>query len=98
MGKAFDDLQSQLTAVSTRLSESFEHLQSQQATAATRVEVLEGTSNLVHKEATENFTALGVTVAELQALYHGAGAAPAPMQALPVAVDPMANGADSWST
>ena len=65
MGNAFDDLQGQLTVVSTRLSESFELLQSQQAIAATRVEVFEGTSNLVHKEATENFTALGVTVAEL---------------------------------
>ena len=98
MGKAFDDLQSQLTAVSTRLSESFEHFQSQQATAATRVEILEGTSNLVHTEATANFTALSATVAELQALYVGAGAASAPTQAPPVAVDPMARGNDSWSS
>ena len=49
-------------------------------------------SNLVHKEATDNFTGLGATVAELQALYHGAGAAPAPIQAQPAAVDPVAYG------
>ena len=42
-GQGSDDLQGHLTAVSTQL---FEHLVQQQATAATRVEVLEGTSNL----------------------------------------------------
>ena len=80
--------------MSTRLSESVEHLQSQLTTAAARVEILKGTSNLVHTEATANFTALGATVAELQALYHGAGAAPAPTQA----AHPMAHRADSWSS
>ena len=74
MGTAFDNLQSQVTAVATQLSESVEHLQSQLATAAARVRVLEGTSKLVYTEAQANFTALVATEAELQALYQGAGA------------------------
>ena len=65
MGKAFDDLQSQLAAVSMELSESFEHLQTQQTTATNRVEVLEGTSSLVHKEAIENFSILAAKFTKL---------------------------------
>jgi hypothetical protein len=58
MGKAFDDLQGQIIAMSTRTSESFELLQTQQTAAVTRVESLEVTSNLVHKESTENFATI----------------------------------------
>ena len=55
MGKAFDDLQSQVTAVTTQLSDPVENLQSQLTTAAARVEILEGASNLVHNESDGQF-------------------------------------------
>ena len=98
IGKAFDDLQGQLTATSARLSGSFELLQTQQTAAVTRVESLEVTSNLVLKESTENFATIVAKFTELEALYHGSGAAPAPAQTQSTAADPLANGADSWST
>ena len=92
-----DNLQAQVTAGATKLTESVERLQSQKTIAAARVDVLEGTSNLVHKEASTNLAALGATVAGFQAPYAGAGAAPAPAWAPPAAVDPMADHKDSWS-
>ena len=78
MGKAFDDLQGQLTAVSTRLSEASELLQTQQTAAITRVEALELTSNHVHKDALEKFAVLATKFTELESLYHGSGAGSRP--------------------
>ena len=63
MGAAFNNSQAQVTAA----ADLIEKLQSEVNVGVTRVEVLETMSNLVHVEAQASFTALGATVAELQA-------------------------------
>ncbi len=78
MGEAFDTLQAELTSVSTRLTEAAELLQTQQSAAITRVESLELTSGLVERSALEKFAELASKFTELEALYHGSAAAPAP--------------------
>jgi hypothetical protein len=107
MGKAFDTLRTELTSVSARLAESFELLQTQQTAAVARLESLEGTSTEVEKRALQNFAVLATKLTELESMYHGSGAAPAPAQTAPAAapwavpatagVDPMAGGNDSWA-
>ena len=71
MGTAFDDLQGQLTAVSTRLTEASELLQTQQTAVVTRVESLELTSGLVERSALEKFAVLASKLTELEAIYVG---------------------------